>query len=244
MRDLTESQRIQEAEYSFPYHYLPQWNQRSYFRPGVRSLGYQYLSYLMFVQSLVLAHGESEILDVGCGDGRFLYNLHKEGIPAERLTGVDCSERAILFARAFAPHIRWVCGDIETTSLVNTRYNIVTLIDVLEHVAPEKCAGFVQALHALTQEDGVLILTVPSINMTIIPKHYRHFEPDLLRQTLWPYYDLVHLHWLNRRMTWLVSTMLRLFWIPAPLCRLYFRHSLRSSPRRGTRIAAVCRRRT
>jgi len=51
----------------------------------------------------------------------------------------------------------------------------------------------------LVQADGHLLITVPTINVPLIRKHYRHYNLELLENTLKPFFDIERHWWLYRR---------------------------------------------
>ena len=124
-------------------------------------------------------HGQ-EVLDAGCGDGRFCHELCRENV---RLTGADYSEQALLFARAFNPGITFVAADLKDLHLPAS-YDAIVLIEVLEHFPPQDVQLILRNLALHLKPEGQLIVTVPSVNLPVSPKHYQHFNEMNLHQTL------------------------------------------------------------
>jgi 2-polyprenyl-3-methyl-5-hydroxy-6-metoxy-1,4-benzoquinol methylase len=60
--------------------------------------GYEYLSYLYFTIKRVVELDFMSLLDVGCGDGRLLFELNQT-VTGQRLVGIDYSTRAIELAK-------------------------------------------------------------------------------------------------------------------------------------------------
>jgi SAM-dependent methyltransferase len=87
----------QENEFVFPYHHIP-YLDRQISVVNQRSLGwgFKYFSYLLRIKELVDEIIPTSLLDVGCGEGRFL-GLLADNI---RMVGVDLSQRSIRFAPA------------------------------------------------------------------------------------------------------------------------------------------------
>ncbi|MBI1826858.1 MAG: methyltransferase domain-containing protein [Planctomycetes bacterium] len=101
---------MQESLYTFPYHHIPNWSagRFEYFRARVPSC--EYASYIRHLVNRAKAAPFNSVLDLGCGDGRLCAEL-RVAYPSARIVGVDVSERAIAFARAFAPRLRIsLCG--------------------------------------------------------------------------------------------------------------------------------------
>ena len=99
---MTSQSVAQESLYSFPYHHIPSWSggQFRYFRALVPSC--EYASYIRYLVRRAKDAPFHSVLDLGCGDGRLCAELRAE-YPSAGITGVDISERAIAFAKAFAP---------------------------------------------------------------------------------------------------------------------------------------------
>lgn len=185
---------IQDSLYEFPYHYLPTLDQRATFRLH-RSLtwGLDYMTYMSFVVELLRQSLPTSLCDVGCGDGRLLHMV-KSFIP--QVTGIDLSERATTFARAFNPEVEVLCGNIADLS---QQYDVVTLVEVLEHISNQQIPEFVRNVARLVTPDGYMIVTVPTTNVPLNDKHYRHYDVQVLRDTLAPHFQIKHAQWLYRR---------------------------------------------
>ncbi len=174
MDNLTNEQRVQEEEFIFPYHYLSLLG-GSY--PNIEQL-----SILRVIKETIAPFKGQQLLDAGCGDGRFCYELRNENIT---VTGVDYSEKALGFARAFNPSVRFYQADLCNLHFKN-EYDIITLIEVLEHVEPEKVEKVISSLWEALRDNGCLIVSVPSINMKLISKHYQHFTMEKLIELFAP----------------------------------------------------------
>lgn len=184
---------LQDSEYKFPYHYLPSLDGNSVFRLH-RHLewGLDYMTYMSFVTELIYQHMPESLLDVGCGDGRLIHTI-KNFVP--KLTGIDLSERAVAFARAFNPEVEILCKDIAELS---KQHAMVTLIEVLEHIPDIQIEGFIGNIASLVQTGGHLLITVPVINVPLTRKHYRHYSLELIKKALKPHFEIQGHWWLYR----------------------------------------------
>ncbi|MGR3301661.1 MAG: class I SAM-dependent methyltransferase [Candidatus Scalindua sp.] len=181
MENFSEKQKCQDAGYYFPYHYLDlKVDEYKLF------LHTEYLNYLDLVKKLIRPFEGQLVLDAGCGDGRFCYELQHENV---RIIGIDYSERAIAFARAFYPDGEFYVQDLKKISL-SYRFDYIVLIETLEHFTPEDIPIILEKLFHILKPEGKLIITVPStkIPLIFVPKHYQHFTEESLQNTLQDYF--------------------------------------------------------
>lgn len=238
---------IQAQQYAFPYHYLPTVDESGLV--GIfRSLkwGMEYLTYMTFVRDYIVQELRAgSVLDVGCGDGRLSDMLHGK---VERVVGCDLAEQAILFARAFNPDLEFYLDDVKN---VPGQFDVTTLIEVMEHIPDEQYPEFVEKVAAKTKPDGRLIVSVPTTNLPLNKKHFRHYTLDLLRQQLAPSFEIER-HWFlvkqggvltclrlmlqNRAVIVMVGPWRRLVW------RLHKRWSYMADAQNGEHLVVVARR--
>jgi SAM-dependent methyltransferase len=96
------------------------------------------------------------ILDAGCGTGGNLELLGRLG----RVTGLesDAEARQVAAERNFAPVLAGSLPD--DVPLADATFDLVTLLDVLEHIDDD--AGALRAAARLLRPAGFLVLTVPA----------------------------------------------------------------------------------
>ena len=177
-------QLLQEAEYAFPYHYVPQWE------PGFTQCfhdgwGIHYVSTIEFLLRQIAGLPSTSIVDIGCGDGRMSRELALR-FPDKRVVGVDYSDRAISLAKAMNPDVaglRFERVDITGPHAVPTS-DVAVLMEVFEHVPPELASDFLRGVRRLLAPGGVLLLTVPHVNHALEPKHFRHFTSKSIAESL------------------------------------------------------------
>ena len=178
----TSKAEIQESEYSYPYHYLPEELEGIFRQHRYWSWGYRYLGRIRIVLDLLHDLEFTSLLDVGCGDGRFLREISM--VYGDRqLAGVDISDNAISLARQLNPQLHFEKRDILTTPL-DSRWDAINLAEVLEHLPPDDLPEFIAMLSTLLNPAGHLIITVPHKNEKLVEKHYQHFTQESLRSLL------------------------------------------------------------
>lgn len=171
---LDSHQMAQEEEYSLPYHWF--WTPES-------EMGRAYFAYLSRVVALIPKDTQT-LLDVGCGDGRATAYLHDK-LPNTKIKAIDYSKRALELARILSTprEIRWEQSDLRTHESSETGvFDVVTAIEVVEHIPPEKLVEALRGMRAELRAGGRIIITTPSVQMPRPEKHFQHFTPSMLRQ--------------------------------------------------------------
>lgn len=249
MTRLSKEQEIQESMYQFPYHCIPSFYNGNFSQVRILRCGYEYLSYIRFVLQKVESLNFDSLLDVGCGDGKFLDEAFRR-FPKKRLAGLDVSDRAIRFGKAFNPNVEYICGDITDATLFKDRFDIITLIETFEHIPLDDIQAFVRGLHYYTKDDGILILTVPSKNIRVSPTHYQHFNLESLSNALEPFFVMSEHHFINSISKWtkaLEWLLVNRFFVLNErhllnmVYRSYERYFLNAEENDAARICALCR---
>lgn len=195
---------LQESEYSFPYHHLvsfePYKNSKSLY------WGLEYYGYMMAVIGELINLQPNRLLDVGCGEGKLLIELRKF-LPSSEMVGIDSSDRAIAYAKAFG----FDQGiDFKRTDLkdLDGSYDAIILTEVLEHIPEGEIADLAKNLYRLLNDDGRILITVPSTVVPIIKKHLRHYTIEVITQQL-PIFSVASVKYLIRDgfcYRWLIRT--------------------------------------
>jgi len=95
--------------------------------------------------------------------------------------GVDLSERAITFAKAFNPNLNIIAGDAND---IKQTYDIIIAIEVLEHIPDDISDTFWKTLYNKLNVGGKLIISVPSVNKPMLDKHFRHYNIEVLKKEI------------------------------------------------------------
>lgn len=181
MSPFTGKEEIQDDQYCFPYHYLDK--QLEFYR---RIKHADYLSLIGKIIEAVRPVERMRLLDVGCGDGRLCHELSGRGI---ELLGVDHSVRAISFAKAFCPECRFMVCDIVNLDY-KQHFDVITMVEVLEHLPPAMVPVTVDRLWQALKDDGKLVVSVPTTNLSLEEKHYQHFTVESLLESIGPQFEV------------------------------------------------------
>lgn len=97
----------------------------------------------------------NQILDIGCGLGRFSKAMSMYG----SITGIDLSERAIAICRKAMPDGKFLAGNFLEIDLPDEAYDLVLATEVIEHVPHDLQCRFIEKAAGHLKKDGFLIVT-------------------------------------------------------------------------------------
>ena len=197
-RHFKSSNSTQESQYGFPYHYIPVWDGGHFSQHISWSWGYRYMGALKLVLDLLAETSFESLLDIGCGDGRLIKEINNR-FAGKRLRGTDISDQAIALARALNPGLDYSREEISGGNESNELYDIITMIDVIEHITKEQLPAFMENASRFSRSGGVVIVTVPHESIRITPKHCQHFNAKSLHLIMEPYYEVERLIFFERR---------------------------------------------
>lgn len=188
---------LQDEQYDDPYHHFISINPQN---PRIHKMlqwGLEYYGNASFALELAEKEKFMSAAEVGCGDGAITLELARRhpNIPIE---GYDLSERAIHFAQSYAMGMRnlqFYAQDFATSS---KQYDVILCIETLEHIPDEEVDSFLKTSSAHLTEHGRLVLTVPSTNLKMRQKHYRHYTIDILAAQTAPYFTMVESYYTHR----------------------------------------------
>ncbi|HEX4337598.1 MAG TPA: class I SAM-dependent methyltransferase [Polyangiaceae bacterium] len=128
-----------------------------------------------------LGSGPKRILDVGCGDGRFLEVLRDFGSKEWELVGVDFDPAAVerCRARGFTAHAKRV-EDMEGE---NGTFDAVVMLQLIEHV--EDPVVIARRVFSLLRPGGVFVVETPNL---------AGWDYHLFRKRWWGHYHFPR-HW-------------------------------------------------
>lgn len=122
----------------------------------------------------ITARNDLQILDVGCGTGGNLPWLKKFGL----VYGLDFSRSALDYAEQAGYCRLWQAG-AEDMPLEDKQYDLVTALDVLEHVKNDSVA--LSEMCRVLKPGGYLLITVPAYgflwsNHDVVLHHFRRYS--------------------------------------------------------------------
>jgi SAM-dependent methyltransferase len=126
---------------------------------------------------------QPQILDAGCGSGRNMVELSGFGTAV----GLEPSERGAEVARGRGVGEVVVAG-IDTMPFDASRFDLITCLDVLEHIEDDR--GALVELRRVARAGGVLLLTVPAYpqlwsSHDELNRHCRRYtRPELLSRAV------------------------------------------------------------
>ncbi len=111
--------------------------------------------------SLVAGLAPATVLDAGCGTGRVAIELARRGV---EVVGVDRDEQMLAAARAKAPELGWILGDLATVTVPG--------------VGPPGPAGIgPRAFDCVVCAGNVLIFVDPGSEAAVVANLSRHLAP-------------------------------------------------------------------
>jgi 2-polyprenyl-6-hydroxyphenyl methylase/3-demethylubiquinone-9 3-methyltransferase len=129
------------------------------------------------------------LVDLGCGRGELLAEAVTGG--AGRAVGVEYAASAVRLARqtlqkqGAGDRAEVIAGDLRAVPLPDACADLVTLLDVVEHLAPaELAAALTEAGRLLRPGGRVLVHTMP--NRAVYTVTYRALRATIGRRHGWP----------------------------------------------------------
>ncbi len=167
----------------------------------------------LYRQSIGL--GPRRILEVGCGNGRFLELLREYGPPEWEIVGIDLDENAVhqCVSRGFEAHV----SRIEDFKAENEAFDGVIMLQLIEHV--EDPAEICSRVHALLRPGGCFIIETPNLGGLDyrifkgthwghyhFPRHWNLFSTQTLHRLLAERgFSIARSEYLISASTWIIS---------------------------------------
>lgn len=104
---------------------------------------------------------KSNILDLGCGYGSFLYFLKSHQY--QNVTGVDISSEELGVCRDFFTSYTFHQADIfEFIRSTAEKFDVIYLSHVLEHIKKDQLFDFLEGVKNILQDDGYFVIVAPN----------------------------------------------------------------------------------
>lgn len=116
----------------------------------------QMQTYAPFFRIMKPVTGRQQLLDVGCGAGRFCRAAARR---RWKTLGLDVSEVALEYARALEP-LDYRAGVIADIAKAGARFDVITAFEVLEHQPDLR--EFLKQIRACLGDSGCFFCTVPA----------------------------------------------------------------------------------
>ena len=122
------------------------------------------------------------VLDVGAGAGNMMHNLAQYG---DEIVGLEYNPKPIPIAHQRGWNVRQ--GDAAAMPFDDNAFDIVTLLDTVEHIADEKAV--LDETFRVTKPGGTMLVTVPAYmwlwsHNDVINLHHRRYTASELKRKL------------------------------------------------------------
>ena len=238
--------KLQESQYNRPYHHLVDFKDLKTY--DFLDWGLEYYGYVSFILDLVKKINPKEIADVGCGDGKVSIELAKL-LPQSNIEGYDLSKQAIAFAKAYGmnlPNVKFYDIDFKNSK---KKYDLCLAIEVLEHIPDSDVYHFLKIINDKPKDSGYLIISVPTKNVPLHKKHYRHYDEELLKSQIADLFEIKKIYYIHKGNSLLYKSIKRVLINPIFILNLkilrklifnvYNKYCLKANELTGTHLVAV-----
>lgn len=105
----------------------------------------------------------AQILDIGCGDGKFLFFLQNSGY--KQLEGLELSFQQVAEAKKHVNcPIHLVDNTISFLKKSPSTYHMITMNDVLEHIQKEETVEILKTVYNAIRPGGEAVISVPQVS--------------------------------------------------------------------------------
>jgi len=119
----------------------------------------------------------ASLLDVGIGRGEMLTCMKNWG--AKNFRGVDISPSTVNFCKSLELPCELVSDSTKYLNDNTSTFDVITLLDVLEHIPKHAMIEFLAALRSALKPGGVLIIQVPNLQA---PDGHLHRYNDITHE--------------------------------------------------------------
>jgi 2-polyprenyl-3-methyl-5-hydroxy-6-metoxy-1,4-benzoquinol methylase len=120
---------------------------------------------------------DAKLLDIGIGRGEMLTMMHEWHYL--NYLGIDISPSTVAFCKGLGLNTLLVADSLHYLHDNIAQYDVITMLDVLEHIKKENIIPYLKALKSSLSENGVLIIQVPNLQA---PDGYLHRYNDITHE--------------------------------------------------------------
>jgi len=128
-----------------------------------------------FLTVIDLIEENKNILDIGCLNGNFYNFLKTNDFKMKSFVGVDLSDKLIDRAKKRFPEQEWLVSDCYRLPFNTDMFDIVTLMEILEHIDNPKLA--IEEAKRVCKPGGYIITTTPNEERIKDAAHVWSFRP-------------------------------------------------------------------
>ena len=136
---------------------------------------------------------DMSVLDLGCGTGITTHYI--AGLGA-KVIGVDLSPKLIEFAKLNSAHenAEYKVGDITRIDFGKKTFDVICLIDVMEHIPQEKIQNLLRNIKRYSNDNTIIYLNIPDARMQY---WLRNNKPEKLQIVDEAYYITNIVNWFS-----------------------------------------------
>ena len=113
-------------------------------------------------ESLMPSDKSGRILDIGCGTGSFIQAMRDAGYT--NIEGVDLSPEQVKMADEFGvPGVHLGAAE-DFLSKADVKYDVITAIDLIEHLTKDELVDFLRMVHDALQVGGKVLFRTPNMD--------------------------------------------------------------------------------
>lgn len=121
---------------------------------------------------------KAKVLDIGIGKGEMLSCMKDWGY--ENYIGIDISPSTVAFCTSLGLNCLLVEDTTKWLSGRESSYDVITLLDVLEHIKKEEIVPFLRCLYKALAPGGTIIIQVPNMQAPDAQLHrYNDFTHEV-----------------------------------------------------------------
>lgn len=155
----------------------------------IKKIAHKFINKISFKIKIPLKNG-GKILDIGCGDGKWLLKLREEGW---KTYGVEISDLAAEYVRK-KYNLNVFTGIVEDAGYEDDFFDAIILSHVIEHLSDPIRTLF--EVNRILKKDGILVISAPNVGSFEakhfkkywigwdLPRHFYHFTPTTITSLL------------------------------------------------------------